>query len=220
MRFSGLIQAITFGMLFGVNQIVHANLITNGSFEDLNNTFINTSGNYMSLAAGSSAIAGWVVSSTTTNALVWGKLPTIDGHQAADGSFFIDLTGFGSNSPNGALVQTLPNLAINQQYAFSIDVEVQGPLPAVTVGGVTISLSAGTPFVVGVDTWTPESGFFVANTTNPLLQIMNQQPGQQINFIDNVVVSAVPIPAAVWLFGSALAGFGFIGKSRSSRINA
>ena len=28
--------------------------------------------------------------------------------------------------------------------------------------------------------------------------------------IDNVNVSAVPIPAAVWLFGSALAGLGWL----------
>ena len=30
--------------------------------------------------------------------------------------------------------------------------------------------------------------------------------------LDNVVVSAVPIPAAVWLFGSALAGLGWLRK--------
>jgi len=30
--------------------------------------------------------------------------------------------------------------------------------------------------------------------------------------LDNIVVSAVPIPAAVWLFGSALAALGWLGK--------
>jgi len=34
--------------------------------------------------------------------------------------------------------------------------------------------------------------------------------------IDNIVVSAVPIPAAVWLFGSALAGLGWIRRKTAS----
>ena len=34
--------------------------------------------------------------------------------------------------------------------------------------------------------------------------------------IDNVVVSGVPIPAAVWLFGSALAGLGVIKRKRAA----
>jgi len=33
--------------------------------------------------------------------------------------------------------------------------------------------------------------------------------------LDNVVISAVPLPAAVWLFGSALAGLGWIRRKRA-----
>jgi hypothetical protein len=33
--------------------------------------------------------------------------------------------------------------------------------------------------------------------------------------IDNIVVSAVPIPAAVWLFGSALAGLGWMRRRKT-----
>ena len=33
--------------------------------------------------------------------------------------------------------------------------------------------------------------------------------------IDNIVVSAVPIPAAVWLFGSALAGLGWMRRKQT-----
>ena len=33
--------------------------------------------------------------------------------------------------------------------------------------------------------------------------------------IDNVMVSAVPVPAAVWLFGSALAGLGWMRRKQS-----
>jgi hypothetical protein len=34
-------------------------------------------------------------------------------------------------------------------------------------------------------------------------------------FVDNIVVSTVPIPAAVWLFGSALAGLGWIRRKQT-----
>jgi len=38
--------------------------------------------------------------------------------------------------------------------------------------------------------------------------------GQSIGF-DNVVVSSVPVPAAVWLFGSALAGLGWMKRKQT-----
>jgi hypothetical protein len=34
--------------------------------------------------------------------------------------------------------------------------------------------------------------------------------------VDNIVVSAVPVPAAVWLFGSALAGLGFMRRNSTA----
>jgi hypothetical protein len=33
--------------------------------------------------------------------------------------------------------------------------------------------------------------------------------------VDNVTVNVVPLPAAVWLFGSALAGLGWIRRKQS-----
>jgi hypothetical protein len=182
-------------------------VVQNGSLEDLNSQFVNTSANYMSLLAGATAIADWTVSGGTTNEIVWGKSPTGDGHNAAAGTFFVDLTGFGGDSPNGAIEQTLLNLLVGQSYAFSIDVEASGPLPLVTVGGTAVSLSAGTPFTVGSDIWTPETGSFIAGSASPLLKIANQQPGQAIDFIDNVMVTgptSVPEPAGLQLLVSGL----------------
>jgi hypothetical protein len=39
--------------------------------------------------------------------------------------------------------------------------------------------------------------------------------GFEVSFIDNVTVSAVPVPAAVWLFGSALAGLGWVRRKKT-----
>ncbi len=86
-----------------------AGFVINGSLEDTNGTWVNTNANYMALTAGSTAIAGWTVAPGTVNEIVWGKTPTGDNppQSAADGLFFVDLTGFGSDSPNGAIQQSL-----------------------------------------------------------------------------------------------------------------
>jgi len=39
---------------------------------------------------------------------------------------------------------------------------------------------------------------------------------QSITYIDNLVISSVPIPGAVWLFGSALAGLGWMRRRKIS----
>jgi len=180
------------------------NLVQNGSLEDLTGTFVNTSGNYMALGAGSTAIAGWTIAPPTTNSIVWGKTPTSDSHTASDGTFFVDLSGFGSNSPNGAIQQQLKNLTVGQQYTFSMDTLVVGQLPLVTVGAATVTLWAGTPFLAGSDTWTPQVGTFIAGSTNPLLTIANQNPGQQIYFIDHIVVTG-PTTVALGLHNLTVA---------------
>jgi len=36
----------------------------------------------------------------------------------------------------------------------------------------------------------------------------------------NITTSAVPVPAAVWLFGSALAGMGIIGRRKDRAVAA
>jgi hypothetical protein len=43
-----------------------------------------------------------------------------------------------------------------------------------------------------------------------LQQIEFVMAGEVFTAIDNIVVSTVPIPATVWLFGSALAGLGWM----------
>lgn len=166
------------------------NVVLNGSFEDLRLTWMETTCAYMSVFAGAKTIPGWTVTAGTVNELVWAKTPTCDRHTAAGGTFFLDLTGFGADSPNGGVQQTLRNLTVGQQYVFSMAVISPGTLPLVTVDAATILLHAGPPFTKGTDIWTPEVGFFIAQSANPVLTIQNQVGGQQINFIDNVAVRA------------------------------
>jgi hypothetical protein len=198
-----------------------ADLVLNGSLEDLNGTFVNDMLNYMSLTAGSTTIAGWTVAPATVNEIVWGKTPTGDGYSASNGTFFGDLTGFGSDSPNGAIQQRLQNLIIGQQYAFSMDTYVVGALPIVTVGSQTLLLNTGTTFYVGSTPWTPVTASFTADETNPLLFIGNPVPGQQITFVDNIAVAgptAVPEPNS-FVVAAALGILGIVVHRRTLHLN-
>jgi hypothetical protein len=187
----GSVSAVLVVMAYGQadsSQPAVTNLVKNGSFENPRSTWMDTTCNYMSLTAGSKSIPGWTVTTSTINEIVWAMTPTCDGHTAASGTFFLDLTGFGGDSPNGGVQQTLSNLTIGQKYLVYL--ALQGSLPLVTIDSAPVTLTAGTPFVKGNDTWTPEYGVFTAASTNPVLEIQNQSSGQQIVFIDSVFVRA------------------------------
>lgn len=164
-----------------------ANVVKNGSFENIN-TWQNTSCNYMALMPGSTKIPNWTVTSTTIKEIVWGKTVTCDDHTAAAGTFFLDLTGFGSDSPNGAVLQTLSNLTISHQYSLSLDAISDLNPPLVSINGSVVALTASGTFTRGSDTWTIYKGNFLAPSTNPVLNIQNR--GIQVGFVDNVSIKA------------------------------
>ena len=162
------------------------NLVRNPSFENITNTWQDTNCNYMALSAGSTSIPYWTVAANTVNQIVWAMTPTCDGYTAAVGTFFIDLTGFGSESPNGAVQQRLKNLVVGRPYDFSIDVKTDRQPPLVTIAGAAITLNAGRKFTRGNTVWTVYTGSFVAQSASPVLEIQNQ--AFEIELIDNVVV--------------------------------
>jgi hypothetical protein len=168
--------------------VTNPNLVRNSSFENPKRTWIDTRCNYMALAAGSTAIPQWTVSTSTVNEIVWAMTPTCDAHTAAGGTFFLDLTGFGGDSPNGTVQQRLQKLIVGHTYNFSMYVITDSRPPLVTVDGVPVTLTAGKPIKKGSDIWTPQNGTFTAESVNPVLMIQNQ--AIQIEFVDRVVVRA------------------------------
>jgi hypothetical protein len=189
-----------------------ASIVQNGSLEDLQGNFVNSACSYMALGAGSTAISGWTVASSTTGAIVWAQSPTCDLYNAADGQYFVDLSGFGNQSPNGAIQQTLSVIG-GATYSVSLDLATFNTnVTNVTVGSQSITLSPGSPFTVGTTSWTPWTGSFVGDPLdlNPILTVMNASPDQQIDFVDNIDVTgpstSVPEPITVSLIGAGLAG--------------
>ena len=202
------------------SQASASSIVLNGSLEDLNGSFVNTTCQYMTLGAGSTAIANWTVPGSTTGQLVWADSPTCDGFSASHGEFFVDLSGLGTSSPNGALEQQLA-ASIGQAYSFSIDfATINNGDIAVVVGSELLTLSAGSPFLVGGTSWTPYTGMFIATTSDPLLTIASASPAS-IVFVDNVSIEAESVaePASsVALLGMSLATLGAYRRRLEPRI--
>lgn len=175
-----------------------ANIVQNGSFE--NGNFVNTANNFMQVNPGDSALSDWTV---VNEHIAWGL--NASGFSASDGIGFVDMSGFGAQSPNSQLQQLL-NTSIGTEYFFSI--ERQGGVSDIFLDGAALTLTAGST----LDDWTTYTGAFTAISASTLLSIDNAS-GSNIVFVDNVsVVSAVPVPAAIWLFGSGIIGLIGIAK--------
>ena len=202
-----------------------AEIVANGSFESQTGTFVDGGDSYMALSNGSTFITGWTVSSSSGD-IVLGKGPTGDGYNAANGTYFVDLSGFGDSSPDGALSQTLSTVG-GKTYTFSMDLYSgnTGTVSAI-VGGVTLVLTAGTSFTVGTTTWTPETATFMGNPLDntPLLTIMDKSPGSQIDFVDNISifgpVTATPLPSTWTMLIAGFLGLGFFAYRGSKKNGA
>ena len=104
-----------------------------------------------------------------------------------------------------------------QQYQI-IDVAAEGDLPFLS--GQDGHLVSGSQITAGLvvddagnGSFTAWNGGFFDPTWNNALSVMTFFGGAAGLFVDGTV-SAVPVPAAAWLFGSALVGLAGIGRKR------
>ena len=196
-----------------------ASLLTNGSFEDLNSTFVNDGGSgFMPLYAGSTAIPGWMVSSGVTNDIVWAGPGS--GYPAADGSYYVELTGFGADSPNGAIRQTI---SVTTGVTYTVDLywaNENDTTIGVDVNGVNVPLN--TPLGNG-HIWTLLQGQFVGGAdTTPYFEIYNASGGGFAAGVDaaSITVSTsepMPEPFSLASFGIAVCGLGWSAPVSQSR---
>jgi hypothetical protein len=147
---------------------------------------------------------------------VLGQTPTGDGFHASNGTYFVDLSGFGAESPDGAIRQLL-GLVSGATYAFSMDLGTSnsGTISA-SVGGSALSLVAGSAFNANGTSWTTWTSSFVAGSNSALLSIQNATPGSQVDLLDRISVTgptpggSVPEPESWALM---LLGFGGLGAA-------
>ncbi len=121
------------------------------------------------------------------------------------------------NSPGGTGDVTFSKADGSAFSLLSFDYAFAGPgnwpmtLSAVKAGGEVVSLDPG---LIALDnsyaTYTASSLF----TDIVSLNFLGDGDGPPMA-LDNINVSTVPVPAAVWLFGSALAGLGWLRRKQT-----
>lgn len=198
---------------------VHAqNLLTNGSFENTSNTFVNNGQGFMNLAPGSSVIPGWTV---TSNTLSWINNTNPFSLTASDGSFFLDLTGPQDSAAFGGVTQTIATTPFNT-YTLSLTIGAGGT--SAPYGGTkSVMVTAGsssttftfTPVGSGSQ-WGTFSFDFVPTTSSTAISIAGTASGvgNQYLGLDNVSVVPEPSTAVIFLGGMAFLGSSFFLRRR------
>jgi Protein of unknown function (DUF642)/PEP-CTERM motif len=203
----------------------HADLITNGSFENTSKTFVGDVNSVDELASGSSSIPGW----TTINGVptAWIENGNPYGISAADGSYFLDLTGYSNVGTYGGVTQSFATVA-GTSYVVTFDLgyggdsgAFGGPVSVVaSAGGTsgTFTSAAGSP---NPAVWDLETFGFTATSSMTELSLtgLSTAGGDYIG-LDNVdvevgTVAPVPEPGT---FALLLTGIGILGYGARRRL--
>jgi choice-of-anchor C domain-containing protein len=192
--------------------------VINGSFEDGINP-----GAFTTLNSGdSTSIAGWTVSA--------GNIDYIGTYwTAADGSRSLDMNGL----EPGSISQTLTGLTIGQQYKVSFEL-AGNPAGGPTLKTIGVTAGAGantytfdtTNSTLSHMGWVTESFFFTADGTTDLLTFASTTTGFSGNetyphafgpALDDVSITATPLPAALPLFAGGIGLIGLIARRRKRK---
>ncbi|MFN4128274.1 MAG: choice-of-anchor C family protein [Paracoccaceae bacterium] len=196
-----------FALMLGTASFAQAATIQNGSFEEG-----SPAGVFSTLGAGSTAITGWTVGS--------GNIDYIGTYwQASAGSRSLDLTG----NTRGSIFTTITDLIIGTAYKLSFDLSGNpAGQPAIKQLDVTLSNPLTTEnYLYNVKTakntlsdmkWVTYVLGFVATSTESVITFAtgNGTGGAACCYgpaLDNVQISAVPVPAGGLLLLTGLAGF-------------
>jgi hypothetical protein len=200
----------------------NAAVIENGDFEagNLMGGVSGGFGPFLTFTAGSAAIDGWVVGPGGVN--LWTDYK-------GTGNHVIDIIGDIVDG-GGSLTQTFSTV-VGQQYSVNFDLSgsnnpdltsTNNPIKEMDVtvfGSDSSSILTFITLMENTSGWdgnfVPMSFDFTADGGQATIEFLGSNSGWNGFYIDNIIATAVPIPAAVWLFGSALLGLGVVKRSKA-----
>lgn len=201
---------ITLAVLLATS--AQASLVQNGSFEDVQ---INAQ-----FSTNPADIPGWTHTGSAGDDLIARSGPQCCGGTnmalAGDGNQFVTLGGGFFLTGTAAWSQTIAGLTIGQTYTVSFLLAAEGETATqdITVGFADGSDSAPQTFTslptntLFWQNWGVNQYNFVPTATSATLQFSVVNQAFDVG-LDGVSITAVPVPAAIWLLGTALGGLGF-----------
>jgi hypothetical protein len=209
-----LAAALAAAALGALAPAAHANLLANGSFEDIGQASMQGWGGFTFGAGYSPVLPGWAIDAgtvdVTTSGSFWGP--------ASAGVHSLDINGWNA----GTISQTLATVA-GQAYRVSFDYSrnVAGaPDPAqalVNAGSGSFFVSAANDGSYGSGhamQWKGASFDFVAGGASTLFSVAAVTGTNGGVYFDNFSVTAVPEPGTWAMLAAGLAAVGFIAARR------
>ena len=150
----------------------------------------------MSLLPGASEISGWRVVGTPGFDIAWLGPETDTGCSAAEGGFYLDLSGFHDSRPYGGISQTIAT-TLGSRYAVSFQIGSsalydQTNLPCVAVEITGVPTTFYTVSEAGSNRWQRFHFNFTASESNTTLTFKGANTNDVAYIgLDNVVVTRV-----------------------------
>jgi Protein of unknown function (DUF642)/PEP-CTERM motif len=189
-RLSNQARGVLLASAMAMAPAVHANLLTNGSFES--GGFLNQGNDTMSLAAGSTVITGWSVVTDTT---AWIGPTNPFSLLASDGNYFLDLTNYQPGAPFAGMSQTIATQA-GATYELSFDLGGSnrwGRPDSLTASAAGSSATFTTPTTGTVNDWYHHTLQFVAAGTSTTV-VLQGSAGRNYIGLDHASVDLVSAP--------------------------
>lgn len=209
--FAAFVSLSALAAMPGKAEAASVNLLTNGGFEDP--VFNGSFGTIFAIAN----IPGWEIFT--------GSVDLIHSHwESSEPDQNLDMNG----AARGGIRQTVSGLLPGQHYRLSFDI-AGNPDGGDSLKELTVSLNDGVSpytFIQQFNTfghsrasmgWQSVVYDFVAGSSNLVLSFLGDaNPNNQFYgpALDNVSLNAVPLPPALALFGTALAGLVALGRRR------
>ena len=189
-----------------------SNLIINGSFE----TPVVPASQFVNFLGNSTAITGWTVVGVDSSIANTHFVQSGITFNAEDGNQWIDLAGVTSNNPSSGVTQSVAT-TISQLYVVSFYVgSALDVTPSHFFFPTTVDLSIdGSPRAHFLNPAAPTNALdwklfsvnFVATQTVTTLTFLNGAASNNfLTGLDNVQLSAVPLPAPVGLLALGICG--------------
>jgi len=217
--------AAWFGL--ATTQASAANLVNNGDFSNIGGAWVGNVwlGSDDLRTPGSTNIPGWTNVSGFANEM-WITPNNSYGLTASPGNgsgYFVDLTGQANDKPYGGISQTIQTTA-GQQYKLTFALGASTLYNSGSNGPASLTASAAgssqlfTLTPTSSNTWATETLFFTAVGSSTTIEFLaNSNVTSQYTGLDNVSVSAVPLPGALPMFGAALVGLGGLARRRAKK---